>query len=758
MMAGFGIDTSGQVVLQQSTESGAAPALTLGGSMGAQTPSAGQAPQTSQGQIAEISAAVEQRRQHDTGAATMEAINKLSRGVLDPYVQAMQNEAYYNGAAQVVQGKTLMEVQEQQPWMTRIFGPSASVRGAQAMTVMKSLADAQTGFMTDMPKLRTQSTDDVRRYLVQQATRVNVGDPQMDNLIRSKMMENWQPMLELHAKENYKFVQEQNVNAFGQWHLSEGDALQATLKSGGNELSPETTKMMRERVLGGIERPAGMDETSYKKAIASSAQANLARGNFAWFRIFKGSQQFTSMDAADQTKMLDLQLRYENQWKNKAAANEDIGIRSSVMLAKANAGLLSPNEVIAAARDFNNEWYATTGSESPFFTMQDLGSAIKGNVGAILKAQERQDAKLEKLSDEGKKAAAKDAQLAHIYRTFRAGQGSLAWQVPDGDKNLADGQFAMMYRNDAAGDPNKANELLVKNYQNAEYVNPLVSNQMLAGVRATADGYTDAFQSSYSAYAALRAAPGGVTTAAAYFGDYARQMAVYHDQVQSGVPAAEAWNTAFTKTPDIQAGIDRAGGRKQFADAVNGAIDDKFGGFFATKLSDYARNLVYDNIANRTSANTIGTGFGIKEATEMAIAQSRVDKMDSDAYIRREGQLPVAQALNIPNDAMGKTWAHVRDTQLSAQGVDKSAIRSMQRLPGNDVAIAITYLDRKGVHRSLMITGEQLNSQYKADFPLKGENLNKGPNKSNSLKARAGTQPMAKTMAVPADGGYTPEE
>ncbi|MEJ1593532.1 hypothetical protein SMA75_20270 [Escherichia coli] len=757
-MAGFGIDTSGQVVLQQSTESGAAPALTLGGQMGAQTPSAGQAPQTSQGQIAEIAGAIEQRRAHDTGAATMEAVNKLSRGALDPYVQAMQNEAYYNGAAQVVQGKSLQEVQEQQPWFTKIFGPSASVKGAQAMTVMKQMADAQTGFMTDMPKLRTQSTDDVRRYLVQQATRVNVGDPAMDNLIRAKMMENWQPMLELHAKENYKFVQEQNVNAFGQWHLAEGDSLQATLKSGGNELSPDTTKMMRERVIAGIERPEGMDEASYKKAITSSATANLARGNFAWFRVFKGSQQFTSMDAADQTKMLDLQARYEGQWKNKAAANEDIGIRSSVMLAKANAGLLSPNEVIAAARDFNNEWYATTGSESPFFTMQELGSAIKGNVGAILRAQERQDARFEKLSDEAKKAAAKDAQQAHIIRTFNAGQGSLAWQVPDGDKNLADGTFKLMYTDAAAKDPMKANELLVKNYTNAEYVNPLVSSQMLNGVRASADGYTDAFQSSYSAYASLRATPGGITTAAAYFGDYSRQMAVYHDQVQSGVPPAEAWNTAFTKTPDIQAGIDRAGGRKQFADSVNGAIDDKFGGLFATSLSDYARNLVYDNIANRTSANTIGTGFGIKEAAEMAIAQSRVDKLDSDAYIRREGQMGVAQTLKIPNDAMDKTWAKVRDLQLTAQGVDKSAIRSMQRMPGDGVSIAVAYLDRKGVHRTLMITGEQLNAQYKADFPLKGSNVLTGPTKSNSLKARAGTQPMAKTMAVPADGGYTPEE
>lgn len=748
-MAGFGIDTSGQVVLQQpdltSTQSG----LTLSGQQGQAIDTMGSARLTSEANVAEIAGALNARRQHDTGAATMEAVNKLAGGVLDKYVAEMQQQAYFDGAAQIVQGRTLKDVQKDQPWITRIFGPSASVKGAQAMTVLQAMNESQAQFMKDMPVLRTQGVDDVRQYLVNQAKQVNVGDPAVDNLIRTKMMENWQPMLELHAKQNYAFVQEQNVNAFGQLQISQGNALQATLKNGGADLNEDTTRAMREQTINSFQPLPGMDRAAYLKSIQGAATANLMQGNFAWFRVFKSSDAFRALDADQQAKLLTHQERYEQQWKSKART-EELGVQLGTLVAQANAGTMSPNELIAATRQINQQYAVSTGSETPLIDGKELGELIKGNVGAILRADERLDAKREKLAEKQDAETIKNMNTAHSITAFESGQGSAAWEFPKGDRQLAEQVFSQMYNTKASKDPATANDFLIKNFNNAAYVNQSVENQFTAGVRATVgQGYTDAFQTSYAQYKALRDRPGGDAAAAAYFGKYAKEMETYHAQVTVGVDPASAWHTAFMTAPDIKAGINRAGGVKEFRKQVDNAIDSHFGGFFNERpgLSPAARNYAYDIVAGDTSIRTQGTGWDVGKAAEVSLKASRLDQLGDNVYLRRDGENPVAATLRIPDDAFHKTWVATRDAVMEKVGAKGQEVQNVQRLPGDEINLVLAYVDKEGLPKTVIVNGNQIVEQYKKSFPF-GNNAPKGSTLTQRINAGAYATPRQDQKAA----------
>ncbi len=59
----------------------------------------------------------------------------------------------------MAQGQSLQQIESDQPWFTKIFGPSTTVRGAQAMSATTALTQAETQTLEDMQDLKQQSPD-----------------------------------------------------------------------------------------------------------------------------------------------------------------------------------------------------------------------------------------------------------------------------------------------------------------------------------------------------------------------------------------------------------------------------------------------------------------------------------------------------------------------------------------------------------------------------------------------------------------------
>ncbi|CDK30108.1 putative internal virion protein [Burkholderia phage AMP1] len=306
----FALDNSGGVVMQQPSRSASGPQISLqgGGGAGLQP---GQASLAPGGEFAGAA-----NNAFSTGAKTLDALNKLTQGALAPIVAAEQKRLYFEGMSQVVQGRSLQEIENQQPWYTKIFGPTATVQGAQAMVAMTAISQAQNEFMESMPDLRTKDPDSVRKYLVDQAVRIgNTGDPMVDGIVQSKLAEHWGSMLDTHMKQHFAWQQEDMGNKFVNMQVASGKLLQSTLHEQSGYVDPEIMQREVSNFTDGLEKPYGMTDEAYGKYMASAARANLSNGNFEAYTALKNHG-----DAWNAIPM-DARVQLENEeelWTQKA--------------------------------------------------------------------------------------------------------------------------------------------------------------------------------------------------------------------------------------------------------------------------------------------------------------------------------------------------------------------------------------------------------------------------------------------------------
>lgn len=349
----FALDNTGNVVLQQPSATASGPQITLSGG------GAGQAPVAPGGEFAQAAA---------VSARTLDALNTLTQGALAPYVAAEQKRLYFDGMSQVVQGRSMLDIEKEQPWFTKIFGPSATVQGAQAMTALTAITQAQNEFMEQMPELRTQSPDDVRKFLVDQAVRIgNTGDPLVDGLVQSKLAEHWGPMLDTHTKQHFAWQQEDMGNKFVNMQVANGKLLQSTLHQQAGFVDPAAMQAEAQKFSDGLVKPYGMTDEAYGKYMASAARANLSNGNFEAYTALKNSG-----DAWNAIPM-DARVQLENEeelWSQralrKAPALQDITADQTKFSIALSQGVFPGEEadVLKLVDKMNADWKRRTGAST----------------------------------------------------------------------------------------------------------------------------------------------------------------------------------------------------------------------------------------------------------------------------------------------------------------------------------------------------------------------------------------------------------
>lgn len=285
----FGLTTSGEVVVQQTQQPTSGPQTRLSGGQSASPTSQATVAYAPGGNFEDV---IQDSRK------TMDALNKLTQGALKPYIEAEQKKAYVNGMVAVAQGKSIVDVQKEQPWFTEIFGPSATVRGAQAMTTMGALDEAKTKFLTDMSTLRTQSPDAVRQYLVEQVTKIGTtGDGLTDAMVQQKLAEQMPGLMDVHMREHLKYIQEANSNAYQNSGLSAGRSLQAMINTADASM-PQQLRDNEFRYMSDAWAPIpGQNQESWKKDVMTVARANLQEGNFAAVEVLQKSPHWQALDA-----------------------------------------------------------------------------------------------------------------------------------------------------------------------------------------------------------------------------------------------------------------------------------------------------------------------------------------------------------------------------------------------------------------------------------------------------------------------------
>lgn len=365
-----GLTPAGDVVLQQPRESGNGPQTQITGGGGSQFSGFVQAGRAGGGTW---------DRAAQQSARSLDALDKLTQGFLKPKIEAAQKQAYFEGMAQVAQGRSLLEVQDDQPWYTQLFGPSATVQGAQAMTMMSALNAQKSDFMEAMPQLRTQSPDAVRQYLVSNASKLSsTGDPFMDAMIQGKLAENFQPMLDLHVKQHISYVQEQNNTAYGNVLMTTAKAYQDQQGADWGMLSPEQRDIQTKQVQATFSKMPGQTDDAWNKTTGQAVQTMLMQGNFAMVKALRESEHWNNLSPQVRETITKLEP-YAVAWnqKNNPAYRDSTLQASSLEIAVDNGAAGSWAAVKASMDAKNAEYQNGQGSTTPYYDNNDYANMQK---------------------------------------------------------------------------------------------------------------------------------------------------------------------------------------------------------------------------------------------------------------------------------------------------------------------------------------------------------------------------------------------
>ncbi|WP_261540279.1 hypothetical protein [Burkholderia multivorans] len=315
MTISFSLGADSGVVTQQSTFGGGGSNSFSGGPSGAGQSSGSIAAGGNALQFADT--AGRQSMQN------IDTLNKLAGGMLQPYIERQKKLQYAEGMAQAAQGKSLIKIENDQPWYTKLFGPDATTQGAQAFNMAAAMQDAQSQFMQAMPQLREKSPDQVRQYIVSKMGEVQPsGDPYFDAMVQQGLAEQLPKMLSAHMGQYMQFTQEQAYNGFTNLGTSGGQALQGTLKAN-NNLTPDAVAQAHADYTNLLVKPENMTTEAYQRGLRDTVLSNAQNGNWQAVRAIKDMPAWREMPTQMKDN-LEVQVpRLEQEWalKNPAARN-----------------------------------------------------------------------------------------------------------------------------------------------------------------------------------------------------------------------------------------------------------------------------------------------------------------------------------------------------------------------------------------------------------------------------------------------------
>ena len=333
---------------------------------------------------------------------TLDAINKLAGNVLQPYVEAEQKKAYFEGAARVAQGQSLQQIESDQPWFTKVFGPSATVRGAQAMAATTALTQAETQTLEDMQEMKQQSPDAFRSYLVSQAAGIkSTGDPLVDATVQAKLAEQWGPLMKTHMREHIAWQQGDMLEKQVNMNVSQAGALAGKRKANTAGWSDEDRAVAYQDVVAAAMPAAGQPKQSWNKGMVRSLKGALNAGYFDYYNAIKASPLWNEIDG-DAREALEAavpQYVMKDARNNPAITNitNDLGALE-FNLSHGASGITRPEELGTVIDEYNSRHRKETGSEEPLINNTKRAQMLKEWMTGQL-ASDKQNLALAKKED-----------------------------------------------------------------------------------------------------------------------------------------------------------------------------------------------------------------------------------------------------------------------------------------------------------------------------------------------------------------------
>ena len=487
----------------------------------------------------------------------------------------IKQEQFLKGMQQAASGEALTEIVNEQPWFTRIFGPSGAADGARAYTATTAVTDWANQQELDMHELRKVSPDQIPAYLSKAVTDRKTGDLTTDVMIGMQIMKDAPALMKRHARENYKFQQEEAVKARYTAMSSAATSLQIAGAADKDMYTPEEVDARVQNLYQALVLKPGEDPESQQATLKTFVEAQAAGGNFHVLNRMEKDGIFNDLKPEAQAAFTKY-LR-SSRLQQAQDAGELYSDKIFQVSAAARLGKLSANEVRAAHDAINAENTKLTGNDFPVVrkatVISDQWSAMQ-----YVKAMQEQ----------GAKAAFKEDQAAQTLDSMRhaLATGSTQQALANAEHDKHDIQVEFLARYDRAPSPEAKAAILTADAVGGMANKFLKENFSRAILSAPDDRINDDFIRTYGQWRALNAigsnpdfpsAANGQAATAMYFpGDHDRLMADFHSALGGRDPATfgdAAWQDARSKFRASKGADYGKGQRKEAEKAITKAVD-----------------------------------------------------------------------------------------------------------------------------------------------------------------------------------------
>lgn len=501
------------------------------------------------------------------------AMPEFLSGIFAQEREAAKQAAMFEGFASAVQGETLESIQKDTPWYARPFGATHFKTGAMMYETMQRQTQLASEWQQQMPELRKEGPDQIRKHLMGTMQEALTGDPMTDMVMQKSMMEQFAPLLEQHTREHTAWNNANMIRAQVDAAASQQSVFQKAMadaaRLGQDVQEPQMLALnaalnsLRERwqVL------KYQTDDSAKQFIQTTLSAAIRKGEFYVVEAAVRDGVLDAMDADDRERFMAQYTSGQQAYKARFPLDNE-GFNKHLAEVQAMKAMGVPALRLREHMEAADRYYsAETGSPSGWFTSSEYesytGQAMSNHLAADERARaraereaERLQARRDKLDEEQAKAEAKARTTQDIQRAFVSGRASDYLGNPEIPQNELYYVTSETYDNlVSTGQAAKAVGMLVGNYNNSSsaFVIPRLRERFQTATKAAVGvDYSDSFDQVFAQWDAIRNSPvmrfdhdsgefvqddtsSGRAAAVAYFGETVNdKFAEFSALVESG--------------------------------------------------------------------------------------------------------------------------------------------------------------------------------------------------------------------------------
>lgn len=488
---------------------------------------------------------------------TAEALFTFAEGMLAPVAKELAAKKFLEGVQRAASGEALTQIVNEQPWYSRIFGPSSAVEGARQYSLDAQAAKFDAEVQQLMPTLRNTSPDQLPEIILEVSKRYETGDQMVDNQLGLRLTKVIPNLIQQHTREFYKAQQENAVSKRQEAMQQNATSLQAIYASG---VATEDDILLREQqVLQGLVLPPGVDAESHMVALQEHVMSLAESGQFHALNLVERSGVLNDLTTKQRTA-LNRQLRTLRQQAARDAADDYAEPIARWRMKSANNEYASGAEVSAEADRINAEYARLSGNTESLIHKPEKVSTLQSAMQAKLAYDREAAAEVKRQADA---AAAEgmnpdpqqqEALVAKMLATSTVGDTKRALKAEGISSDIVDKVAREEFMKHAGNYEAQAAWLTKQSVDGSKVAS--IQADITAAVFSAQDAMDANFLNAYQLYQAIQKAHPTLTdeanpALAAYFDNRTLSRLGEFHKVLGGKPVHEAGERAFAMSQAV---------------------------------------------------------------------------------------------------------------------------------------------------------------------------------------------------------------